>query len=341
MKSRANFFHGVTAKNDPRFKGKMVREVINYPPNVTESINTEKINVMTFEKWIKEEISKYTEDELIPGIVQGFLEGKEIDSQELGRTLKPFIGLDHTIEFVSHLWDLLLDAQSNELGIPTVFLEQSKRNIEEKTKQVAAVRELMQNSSSSSSSTSSSSSDNEEEHGHHDDNPEFGFPTEILEEATEGNSSRQYFSNQKNERKNYTNTKKSSNSSKSNPWKGGSWSKDGYFQFGKVNNESNDENDNDTGENSVQVSNPIPNPNTNNSSSYNIIYSNNTKSKKEKRRKDYSSSSGSYSYSNYSSDSDNGSYSSYSYSSYGTSSSDNSSDAENDSRHKKQKRRDT
>ena len=148
MKSRANFFHGVTAKNDPRFKGKMVQEVINYPPNVTESIETEKINTMSFEEWIKEELSKYTDDELISGIVQGFLDEKEIKSQDMGRMLKPFLGLDHTVEFISNLWKLLVDAQSNELGIPTEFVERSKHAIDEKMKQVAAVRRIIQKLSS-------------------------------------------------------------------------------------------------------------------------------------------------------------------------------------------------
>lgn len=326
MKSRANFFHGVTAKNDPRFKGKMVREVIDYPPNVTESIETEKINAMSFEEWIQKEISKYTDDELIPGIVQGYLEGKEIDSQDLGRTLKPFIGLEHTKEFVSRLWDLLLDAQSNELGIPSAFLEQSKQEIEEKNKQFARVRELIQESSSSSSS----SSDTEKELENHD----FGFPAKIMQEEIQNSSLNQSHDHQRIETSNessvrnsnrfdiktknpsykasYNSNSKSLSNGNSNSDKWSSnWSKDGFLRFKKDGVDIEEKKD-DSHKGSTQIKSDSNQSNY----GYNYSYGSSKNKLKNRKRKDYSSYS---SYSSYSGSSGSDSYSTYSYS-YGSTS---------------------
>ncbi|OHT02176.1 hypothetical protein TRFO_30843 [Tritrichomonas foetus] len=158
MRTRANFFHGVTAKNDPRFKGKFVEEEIVFPPNVTEFIERKNINVNAFEEIVKNELSKYTDDEFLADMVVGFLENPIIKSQEMGQMLKPSLK-EKTVEFISKLWDLLIEANENGIGVPASIIEQRKQLIEEKMKIAEAVRKRIQNSSSSDSLTTSSSDD--------------------------------------------------------------------------------------------------------------------------------------------------------------------------------------
>ena len=149
---RANFFHGVTAKHDPRFKNKIHHEKLDFPANVTASLEMSGINIFSFEQWVKAEVEKYTKDDLVPGMVQGFLEGKVVKSQELGKMLQPFLN-DHTTDFVSRLWDLLIDAKDNGTGIPSLFIEQSRKELEEREKQFNAIREKAQQMSASSESS--------------------------------------------------------------------------------------------------------------------------------------------------------------------------------------------
>ena len=149
---RANFFHGVTAKHDPRFKNKIHHEKLDFPANVTASLEMSGINIFSFEQWVKAEVEKYTKDDLVPGMVQGFLEGKVVKSQELGKMLQPFLN-DHTTDFVSRLWDLLVDAKDNGTGIPSLFIEQSRKELEEREKQFNAIREKAQQMSASSESS--------------------------------------------------------------------------------------------------------------------------------------------------------------------------------------------
>lgn len=160
--NRSKFLRTVPLKDDPRFKGKIKEDIFDFPSDVTESISTENINVNSMENWIAKEISKYIDDDFVPDLVIGFLQDEKIKSNELAKNLKPYLE-DNTVPFITELWKLLLDAQNNELGIPSIILEESKRAIQERILQNQAIKEkLNQNSDdSSSSSTTSSESDNE------------------------------------------------------------------------------------------------------------------------------------------------------------------------------------
>ena len=143
---------GVSAKHDPRFHKD--EEKIALPENVGESLETNSINVNALENWVMKELAKYTDDDFLSDIVMGFIRGKTLNSQDLAKTIQPTLG-DKTGEFVSSLWDLLVDAKSNELGIPSVILEQSRKAIEASAK----MREEGENRAVESYSDSYSSSE--------------------------------------------------------------------------------------------------------------------------------------------------------------------------------------
>lgn len=50
----------------------------------------------------------------------------------LQMNLTGFLNAKHARIFIGELWDLLLSAQQNESGIPTVFLEQKMEELLEK-----------------------------------------------------------------------------------------------------------------------------------------------------------------------------------------------------------------
>jgi hypothetical protein len=116
-------FRGVFPKHDPRFRTKL--KEFQFPSFVRLPVSIEGINPDSFETWVRRELTKHTEDDFLPDIVLGFLRGKTLDPQELARALEPVLG-DRTVAFVISLWPLVLDAKRNELGIPSVILEESR-----------------------------------------------------------------------------------------------------------------------------------------------------------------------------------------------------------------------
>ena len=155
------YYHGVSIEKDPRLKAKLNEDIIRYPQNVTEKLSISNINYEAFLPWITRELKKYTEDDFLPEIVVVFLQSDEIDSQELGRNLQPDLK-ENTVGFVSALWDLLIDAENNGIGIPKVILDETKNEIEEKMKKNMLINKKLNEETSSDSSSSDTYSSEDE-----------------------------------------------------------------------------------------------------------------------------------------------------------------------------------
>lgn len=159
------YYHGVSIEKDPRFKDKYKGTSIKYPPNVTEKLSIIHINAEAFGPWIARELKKYVDDDFLPETVVGFLQSEEIDSQELGQYLQVDLK-ENTADFVSALWDLLTDAETNGIGIPKVIMDETKKEIEEKMKRNILINnKLNADTSSDSSSSSDSYSDESKSEG--------------------------------------------------------------------------------------------------------------------------------------------------------------------------------
>lgn len=109
-----------------------------FPKIIEKDVNLEKINIQFFSKWVEEKIAEILgfEDEIVIGFINNILETskaekKKIPGKRFQLELTGFLE-KKTPAFVEELWTLLLDAQEQSSGIPSVVIERKKREILER-----------------------------------------------------------------------------------------------------------------------------------------------------------------------------------------------------------------
>lgn len=167
MLKGARFIRG---GDDPKstFLAGKERELLEskkWPNSFSRSVDTSKIRIDAFKPWIQRRISELmgVEDDIVVEYCMSQLkvlgdkdatanthnagdggsvlnEKPFLDPKKLQINLTGFMSKKAHI-FVKELWDLLLSAQESEYGIPQVFIEEKKREIEELEKEAEKVVE--------------------------------------------------------------------------------------------------------------------------------------------------------------------------------------------------------
>lgn len=139
-----NFFRGTSVEQDGRF-GKSDERLMakmakagKFSPILDTKVNVKKINIDFMTKWITAKIIQVVgfEDDILINLVVNILEGETIDPKKLQLDVTGFLE-KQAQAFVEELWTLLVDAQDQPSGIPSVFIQQKKDEIlsREKAKQ--------------------------------------------------------------------------------------------------------------------------------------------------------------------------------------------------------------
>lgn len=105
-------------------------------------VNREQIMAWAARKLV--ELFEGLEDEVLINYVGAYLEQDHIDPEEMQLSLTDMLERD-TANFVEELWTLLVDAQSQPLGIPSALLAASKAEIDERMKVRQRVQAGMRN----------------------------------------------------------------------------------------------------------------------------------------------------------------------------------------------------
>ncbi|RKP24452.1 PWI domain-containing protein [Syncephalis pseudoplumigaleata] len=126
---------GTSADQDARFsnKQKKLLKSMTFPASFKKKVDIAKVNVELMQPWIAKRIKELLgfEDEVVTEFVYGMLAEKDLDPRRIQIDLTGFLE-DKAPQFVTELWDMLLSAQENVGGIPTLLLEEKKREIMEK-----------------------------------------------------------------------------------------------------------------------------------------------------------------------------------------------------------------
>lgn len=135
---------------DPRFhdKDKQLLQSTDWPALFSHKVTLSKVQIPALEPWISRRVSSLlgVEDDILVGLVMGYLQEKDLDPKRLHINLTPFLE-GRTGDFVLELWKMLLSAQENSLGIPKQVIEERKtellrerRIIEAKLEQIRQIQ---------------------------------------------------------------------------------------------------------------------------------------------------------------------------------------------------------
>ncbi|KAF8155979.1 PWI domain-containing protein [Crassisporium funariophilum] len=131
----AGFFKGTSADQDRRFSDKEVKllKSIKFPAEFDKKVDMRKVNLAVIRPWIAKKIIELIgfEDEVVVEYAMGLLEDEQQptpDPRKMQINLTGFLTKD-TPEFMSSLWKLLLEAQSDVTGVPRTFVEQKKEEM--------------------------------------------------------------------------------------------------------------------------------------------------------------------------------------------------------------------
>lgn len=132
----ASGFRGTSVEQDGRWgkaEEKLMAEMAKngkFSPVLDTKVNMKKINIDVISKWIAQKIIQIMkkEDDVLINMVINILQGPEVIGKRMQVMLTPFLDKD-TQKFMDELWGLLIDAQNQESGIPSLFIEQKKQEI--------------------------------------------------------------------------------------------------------------------------------------------------------------------------------------------------------------------
>ncbi|KAF0693953.1 Aste57867_15136 [Aphanomyces stellatus] len=139
MASGANFFRGTTLDQDSRFfnKHKKLLAKMDFPECFKHKVDVSKVNKEVMHQWITEKITEVLgfEDDIVVSTAINLLEPNHpldpLKPKEMQMALTGFLEGDAKA-FMDELWTLMLSAQDNPTGIPQVFLEKKKKEMEAK-----------------------------------------------------------------------------------------------------------------------------------------------------------------------------------------------------------------
>lgn len=139
----ANFYRGTSLEQDSRYynKKKQLLSKLEFPDCFSTKVNIHKVNLSVMENWIDTKVNTILgfEDDIIVQLIVNLLNPMDkknkneitLDPKEIQLQITPFLAKD-TKPFVEELWQLLISAQDNDTGIPTVLLEKKKKELREK-----------------------------------------------------------------------------------------------------------------------------------------------------------------------------------------------------------------
>ncbi|KAL0067473.1 hypothetical protein AAF712_005461 [Marasmius tenuissimus] len=125
---------------------------MKFPPEFDKKVDMRKVNLNVIRPWIAKKVVELVgfEDEVVVEYAMGLLEDKSQsfpDPKKMQINLTGFLTKD-TPAFMSALWTLLLEAQSDITGVPRTFVEEKKEELrkariatETETEAVVAVEE--------------------------------------------------------------------------------------------------------------------------------------------------------------------------------------------------------
>ncbi|KAF1353662.1 PWI domain-containing protein [Delphinella strobiligena] len=112
-----------------------------FPAEFNQKVDTSKINIPVIKNWAAGEVSKILnyEDDVVIGLLFDLLEGtKYPDIKSLQIQLTGFLDKD-AAQFCKELWNLCLDAQNSDTGIPKQLVEAKKLELMQEKVSTASV----------------------------------------------------------------------------------------------------------------------------------------------------------------------------------------------------------
>ncbi|KAJ1956999.1 hypothetical protein IWQ62_005183, partial [Dispira parvispora] len=129
----SQFFKGASSEQDTRFSDKTLklRKSLKFPPEFSQKVSMNKVNMTVIRPWVTRRVTELLglEDEVVLEYIFSMLEEDQPDPVDIQINLTGFLE-NKAGPFVQELWQLLLSAQSSIGGIPPVFLEQKKQEIQ-------------------------------------------------------------------------------------------------------------------------------------------------------------------------------------------------------------------
>lgn len=131
-----NFFRGTSVeqdgrwgKSDEKLMAKMAKNGM-FSPILETKVNLKKINLDVINKWITQKIIEVVgfEDDILINLVINMLQATDIDGRKMQLDVTGFLE-KQSGAFIAELWTLLVDAQEQPSGIPSVFLQKKKDEI--------------------------------------------------------------------------------------------------------------------------------------------------------------------------------------------------------------------
>ncbi|KAK8790621.1 hypothetical protein WA588_002370 [Blastocystis sp. NMH] len=150
MASVGGFFRGTSASSDFRFTDseKKLIKSMKFPANFNEKLDVKKVNLDIMKTWIAKEIVSilgFEDDVLIDMIYNMLALDETIDPKHIQVTLTPFLE-KNAASFTEKLWNLLLSAQNDPMGIPAEFIQQRMEEIERQKEKAKATEEKIKES---------------------------------------------------------------------------------------------------------------------------------------------------------------------------------------------------
>lgn len=128
----AGFFRGTSADQDNRFsnKNKKLLKQLKFSDVLNHKVDLSKINRDVIENWIKSQITKEIDDEVLyEYIINQLYEKNFPDGKNMQINLTGFLGGKPAREFMDKLWTVLLDGMQTEDGIPKQLLDEKMEEI--------------------------------------------------------------------------------------------------------------------------------------------------------------------------------------------------------------------
>ena len=137
---------GTASVSDDHAMAKQLKQT-KFPKILSKKVKLDKVNVPVMSQWIEKQIAEILgfEDEIVASMaINLFLEPQDgMDPRRAQLNLVGFLGDEQSATFTESLWTLLVDAQEQSTGIPTVILEEKKAEMQ-KEKQEQETRNQQQ-----------------------------------------------------------------------------------------------------------------------------------------------------------------------------------------------------
>ncbi|KRY31062.1 Serine/arginine repetitive matrix protein 1 [Trichinella spiralis] len=122
----AGFFRGTNSEQDLRFsnKQKKLLKTLKFEDSLNTKVDMKRIDLDVMRLWITKRVSEILgmEDDVVVEFVLNRLEEEDMDPRNMQINLTGFLNAKKAREFMGELWDLLIDAQNSECGIPQTLI---------------------------------------------------------------------------------------------------------------------------------------------------------------------------------------------------------------------------